>query len=97
MISITSGECGMSSESNRNQTSGSHNAKRAETEPKSNAPTSVQHIEPTDGATAGDKQEEQHQALEKSAKNKQAEPHPETVAGQHATGSFTGERPSKGK
>lgn len=65
------------------------------------APTSVQPTGPATGEasqppadskdTAGTKDSRQKDALELNVDGKQAQRHPDTPAGQHATGSFTDE------
>lgn len=66
------------------------------------APTSVEHTEPEKHFESGGQRKHQERALEENVKGDagQAQPHPEQVAAQHATGSFTGtseepEDPSK--
>jgi hypothetical protein len=58
----------------------------------SGAPTSVEHTEPEEQFESGGQQQEQREALQENVAGSaaQAERHPEEVAGQHATGSFTG-------
>jgi hypothetical protein len=60
-----------------------------------NAPTGVQPVEPDDASRSGDHHAEQHEHLRRNVAEGQAQRHPETPAGQHATGSFTG-RTGKG-
>jgi hypothetical protein len=52
-------------------------------------PTSVQPVEPEDAHQTGGSKPVQREVLEKNVRDGQAREHPETVAGQHATGSFT--------
>jgi hypothetical protein len=52
-------------------------------------PASVQHIEPEDPRHTGSSKPMQRELLRRNVRNGEARPHPETVAGQHATGSFT--------
>lgn len=52
-------------------------------------PVSVQPVEPEDPRKTGSSKPAQREVLEKNITEGQAKPHPETVAGQHATGSFT--------
>jgi len=62
------------------------------------APTSVQATRPSskeDAHSTHDNQTQQRKILEMNVKGGQARQHPETVAGQHATGSFTGENKEK--
>jgi hypothetical protein len=63
----------------------------AETQPPT---TSVHPAEPSrepeNAQREGTSQARQRQALGKNVESHQVEPHPETAAGQHATGSFTG-------
>lgn len=53
-------------------------------------PTSVQHIEPEDPRHTGSSKPMQRDLLRQNVERGQSRPHRETVAGQHATGSFTG-------
>jgi hypothetical protein len=69
---------------------------------RAGAPTSVEHTEPEEQFESGGKQQQQREVLQENVAGGagQAERHPEQVAGQHATGSFTGtaeepEDPSK--
>jgi hypothetical protein len=58
---------------------------------KPSSPTSVQPIE-TEGVSVDDKKKsEQNKALKHNVETGQHQRHPEEVAGQHATGSFTGQ------
>jgi hypothetical protein len=57
---------------------------------KQSAPTSVQPVETEETSAAGDKKVEQMRALKHNVETGQHQRHPEEVAGQHATGSFTG-------
>jgi hypothetical protein len=50
---------------------------------------SVQPTEPEDASKAGSHAAGQKQALHESVKRSDRQQHPESVAGQHATGSFT--------
>jgi hypothetical protein len=59
-------------------------------EPTHQAPTQVQPVEPEDASRAGDRYEQQKEQLQKNVVHGQTQRHPETPAGQHATGSFTG-------
>jgi hypothetical protein len=56
-------------------------------------PTSVTPVEPPaephHGQAAGNTHQSQRRALHSNSESKQNEQHPETPAGQHATGSFT--------
>jgi hypothetical protein len=52
-------------------------------------PVSVQPIEPNDPQKTGSSKPEQRELLRQNADKGAARAHPETVAGQHATGSFT--------
>jgi hypothetical protein len=56
---------------------------------KQEPPTSVQPIEPEDPRQTGSSKPAQRELLEQNVRDGQAREHPETVAGQHATGSFT--------
>ena len=58
-------------------------------EPAQEHPVSVQPIEPADPRQTGSSKSDQREILEDNISEGQAQPHPETVAGQHATGSFT--------
>lgn len=53
-------------------------------------PVSVQPIEPEDPQKTGSSKQDQQELLKKNTQA--ARPHPETVAGQHATGSFTNKK-----
>jgi hypothetical protein len=68
---------------------------------KQAAPTSVQPghtpIKPEDARLVGAGRSEQQEWLEKNVTQGQAQQHPDTPAGQHATGSFTGENARKKK
>lgn len=56
-------------------------------------PVSVQPVEPEDPQKAGSSKPEQREVLKDNVKGDgAAQPHPETVAGQHATGSFTNKK-----
>lgn len=59
-------------------------------ESQKNPETSVQHVRPSDSSVAGNKESSQKKALAMNATGKQTQRHPDTPAGQHATGSFTG-------
>jgi hypothetical protein len=62
------------------------------------APTAVQSTRPSskeDAHKTHDNQAQQRKVLEMNVKGGQAQRHPETVAGQHSTGSFTGENKKK--
>jgi hypothetical protein len=52
-------------------------------------PTSVQPVEPADPRRTGSSKPAQREMLEQNVREGQAREHPETVAGQHATGPFT--------
>ena len=52
-------------------------------------PASVQPVEPEDPRKSGSSKPAQREVLEKNSSEGKAQEHPETVAGQHATGSFT--------
>lgn len=56
---------------------------------KHEAPASVQSVEPEDPRLTGSSKPMQRELLERNVRDGQAREHPETVAGQHATGSFT--------
>jgi hypothetical protein len=62
-----------------------HDAPAGKQEP----PASVQPIEPEDPRQTGSSKPIQREILEQNVREGQAREHPETVAGQHATGSFT--------
>ncbi|HEX4038705.1 MAG TPA: hypothetical protein VHX37_11660 [Acidobacteriaceae bacterium] len=56
--------------------------------------TSVHPIEPAGAGSLAQGGQRQNDALGMNVEGKiQAQPHPETPAGQHATGSFTGKKP----
>jgi len=59
---------------------------------RSQAPTSVQPVEPEDAYLTGVSRSLQRRllGLNVDGARRQAKPHPEVAAGQHATGSFTG-------
>lgn len=57
--------------------------------PAQEHPVSVQPVEPEDPRKTGSSKPAQREVLEKNVTEGQAKQHPETVAGQHATGSFT--------
>jgi hypothetical protein len=63
------------------------------------APTSVQPgpkpMQPKDAQLIGAGRKEQIRLLKKNVEDGQAEGHPDLPAGQHATGSFTGENEKK--
>ncbi len=78
------------------------NVKPDSTSTHPGAPTSVEHTEPEKHFESGGQRTNQRRALEENVKGGagHAQPHPEQVAGQHSTGSFTGsaeepENPSK--
>ncbi|MGB0124726.1 MAG: hypothetical protein WA419_21080 [Silvibacterium sp.] len=52
-------------------------------------PASVQPVEPEDPVQTGSSKPAQREVLKHNVQTDQAQEHPETVAGQHATGSFT--------
>ena len=52
-------------------------------------PASVQHVEPEDPLQTGSSKPAQREVFKHNVQTGQAQEHPETVAGQHATGSFT--------
>jgi hypothetical protein len=54
------------------------------------APTGVQPLQTDDTSGSADHHTEQREHLQRNVTEGQAERHPETPAGQHATGSFTG-------
>ena len=55
-------------------------------------PASVQPVEPADARQTGSSKPAQREVLEQNVREGQARERPETVAGQHATGSFTGKK-----
>ena len=63
------------------------------------APTSVQPgptpVKNQEARTVGAGKEEQNRLLKENYEKGRAEPHPDVPAGQHATGSFTGENKNK--
>jgi hypothetical protein len=56
---------------------------------KQEHPASVQPLEPENPRETGSSKSMQRDLLERNVRGGQAREHPETVAGQHATGSFT--------
>jgi hypothetical protein len=54
------------------------------------APTGVQPLQTDDTSGSADHHTAQREHLQRNVTEGQAERHPETPAGQHATGSFTG-------
>ena len=77
----------------------SHSTQKAEenASAKQSGPTSVQPVQPDDVQLTGAGRKEQHRLLKKNVDDGQARRHPDQPAGQHATGSFTGENKSKKK
>jgi hypothetical protein len=71
--------------------------KSAQEQGKHHSPPSVQPVEPADPSEAGKQRSEQDRVLHLNTEGKQAQEHPETVAGQHATGSFTDKKDRQGK
>lgn len=64
---------------------------------KHEPPAAVQPVEPEDARHLGSGKPVQREMLEKNVKGDgAAQPHPETVAGQHATGSFTKDKRKAG-
>jgi hypothetical protein len=59
--------------------------------------TSVHPAEPEDAYLTGTSRSLQRRVLGLNVGGKQAQEHPETTAGQHATGSFTGKKSSRRK
>jgi hypothetical protein len=59
--------------------------------------TSVHPEEPEDAYLTGTSRSLQRRVLGLNVEGKQAQEHPETAAGQHATGSFTGKKSSRRK
>ncbi|HEV2462767.1 MAG TPA: hypothetical protein VGT04_03105 [Acidobacteriaceae bacterium] len=58
--------------------------------PAQEHPVSVQPVEPADPRKTGSSKPEQRKHLKQNVEGETAaKPHPETVPGQHATGSFT--------
>jgi hypothetical protein len=64
---------------------------------KHQPPTGVQPVEPEDPALTGGGHSSQKDALEHNVKHGHARQHPESPAGQHATGSFTEKDKASGK
>ena len=56
-------------------------------------PTSVQHVEPEDPRHTGSSKPAQRELLRQNTERGQNRPHPDSVAAQHATGSFTSKGP----
>ena len=77
----------------------SHSTQKAEenASAKQSGPTSVQPVQPDDVQLTGAGRKEQHRLLKKNVAEGKAERHPDLPAGQHATGSFTGQNKSKKK
>jgi hypothetical protein len=63
---------------------------------KHEAPTGVQPVETEDPRHVGGGHADQQESLKHNVQGGQAERHPDTPAGQHATGSFT-EEPAENK
>jgi hypothetical protein len=57
---------------------------------KPTSPASVQPVETEGSSTTAARKTEQHRELKQSVETGQHQRHPEEVAAQHATGSFTG-------
>ena len=69
-----------------------HSAKTpppTEVQTKDQPPSSVQPVEPKEPSQAGAHRVAQRETLQHNTQGKQAQRHPEYVAAQHATGSFT--------
>jgi hypothetical protein len=65
-------------------------ARKPKPDEPSQAPTGVQSVEPDKPYVPGFAQPHQRAALKVNVEGEAAQRHPETPAGQHATGSFTG-------
>ena len=63
---------------------------------KHEPPASVQPVETEDARQMGSGKPVQREMLERNVRDGAAREHPETVAGQHATGSFTNRKRSAG-
>jgi hypothetical protein len=61
------------------------------------AATSVHPVEPEDARVTGTTRSLQRRVLGLNVDGGQAQQHPETPAGQHATGSFTGDKGTKSR
>ena len=59
---------------------------------KHESPTAVQSVETEDPHQMGSGKPVQREMLEENVRDGAAQEHPETVAAQHATGSFTGRK-----
>ena len=68
-----------------------------QTTAKHEAPAGVQSVETEDPHQVGAGRAQQHESLKQNVEGGQGQRHPETPAGQHATGSFTGENSAKKK
>lgn len=66
----------------------SHEEKASAQQPE----TSVHPVEPEDARVTGTSRSLQRRVLGLNVEGNQGQPHPETTAGQHATGSFTGKQ-----
>jgi hypothetical protein len=77
-----------SSAAKPNPPSGKSSAQRPE--------TSVHPVEPEDPKAAGADHQQQRHVLRHNIEGGQAQEHPETPAGQHATGSFTDKQRREG-
>lgn len=64
----------------------------AQERPLQEHPLSVQTVEPEDLSKTGSSKPAQRELFEKNIRDGQAQEHHETVAGQHATGSFPGRK-----
>lgn len=64
---------------------------------KHEAPAGVQPVEPEDPSLTGGSGSSQRELLEHNVRRGHAQQHPESPAGQHATGSFTGKRNEPGR
>ncbi|MGI8771407.1 MAG: hypothetical protein ACR2JE_08210 [Acidobacteriaceae bacterium] len=82
----------MADDRSRDKSDREANVKPDSTSTHPGAPTSVEHTEPEKHFESAGQHSKQRRALEENVKGDagQAQPHPEQVAGQHATGSFTG-------
>jgi hypothetical protein len=74
-----------------------HPEHSGQVESQHHSPPSVQPVEPADPSEAGQHHSDQGHVLHHNTEGKQAQEHPETVAGQHATGSFTDKKDRQGK
>lgn len=83
------------SETGSHHHSGAGTKKHEEKATAEQPQTSVHPAEPEDAYLTGTSRSLQRRVLGLNVGGKQAQEHPETTAGQHATGSFTGRKPGR--